>query len=67
MSAVSVTVVVAVFLGGGINIASVFKLPSFLLSPQWTMSPNQVKWDLMSFKASSMSFCDRNTNAASYT
>ena len=65
MSAVSI--VVAVFPGGGIYIASVFELPSFLISPQWTVNLNQVKCDLMSFEASSMSFCDRNTCAASST
>mmetsp|Transcript_15345 Transcript_15345/g.17250 ORF Transcript_15345/g.17250 Transcript_15345/m.17250 type:complete len:111 (-) Transcript_15345:426-758(-) len=59
MSAVSVAV--AVLPGGGIYIASVFDLPSFLLSPQWTVSPNRVKCDLMSFEASSMSFRDKNT------
>ena len=38
ISAVSVVVVVVVP-GGGKYIASVFDLPSFLLSPQWTVSP----------------------------
>ena len=61
------SIVVAVFPGGGIYIASVFELPSFLISPQWTVNLNQVKCDMMSFEASSMPFCDRNTYAASST
>ena len=65
MSAVSIAV--AVFPGGGIYIASVFELPSFLISQQWTVNPNCVKCDLMSFEASSMSFRDRKINAASST
>ena len=63
MSAVSI--VIAVFPSGGIYIASVIELPSFLISPQWTVNLNQVKCDMMSFEASSMPFCDRNTYAAS--
>ena len=65
MSAVSVAV--AVFPGGGIYITSIFDLLSFLLSSQWTVCPNRVKCDLMSFEASSMSFCDKNAYATSST
>ena len=63
ISAVSVVVVVVVP-GGGKYIASVFDLPSFLLSPQWTVSPKRVKCDLMSLEAFSMSFRDKNAYAA---
>ena len=63
----AVSVAVVVLPGGGIYIASVFDLPSFLLSPQWTVSPNQVKCDLMSFEASSISFRDKNMYVASST
>ena len=57
----------AVFVAVAIFTASAFKLPSFLLSPQWTVSPNLVKCDLISFEASSISFLDRNRYAVSST
>ena len=57
----AISVAVAIFT------ASAFKLPLFLLSPQWTVSPNLVKCDLFSFKASSISYLDRNRYAVSST
>ena len=67
MSAVSLLLLLSFLVGGYTLLLLLSYLPSFLISPQWTVNLNQVKCDMMSFEASSMPFCDRNTYAASST